>query len=124
MLTRLSFSWADAAICWLAQSKDLEAEQEAMGTAMQASLSEAEAHKASQVSHQQLDDQNLKLRYNNSRILQQVTGACSSLLTQARFQGIHYVMVCRYVNKLAHVHPGPALPYIKHINLSSLLLCR
>ena len=64
--------WADEAAMWLACTNEVSMESEAMGHAMQESLVEAEAQKKLETPvHEQAPDQ-LKLRYDSSRIMKQV----------------------------------------------------
>ena len=71
---------------WLACTNEVNMESEAMGHAMQESLVEAEAQKKLEKPvHEQNGDQ-LKLRYDSSRIMKQVHNIdCSLLLASIAF---------------------------------------
>lgn len=64
--------WADEAAMWLACTNEVSMESEAMGHAMQESLVEAEAQKKLEKPVHEQDRDQLKLRYDSSRIMKQI----------------------------------------------------
>ena len=73
--------WAEEAAMWLACVNEVDMEQKAMGAAMQESLVEAEAHKQLEIPVHEQSQEQLKLRYDRSKILNQVQhDSCSLLL--------------------------------------------
>ena len=87
----LQHRWADEAAMWLACTNEVNLESEAMGRAMQVSLTEAEEQKKLEKPiHEQTQDQ-LKSRYDSSRVLKQVHNiACRLLPASMKFQ--HFLL--------------------------------